>query len=94
MNTGHDFSSGQNLPSTGIPSIPSQFTDRRNPENQRKSTGFERRQFSNSMSEYSEEAAELGHAVDQYKLMHRRRFINFEELLSVVKSLGYEKRDS
>ena len=92
MNTGHDLSSGQNLPASGIPAVPAEFQERRNPDNQRQSSGFERRQFSNSMSEYSEEAAELGKAIDQYKLMHRRRFINFEELLSVVKSLGYEKR--
>jgi hypothetical protein len=68
-----------------------EFTDRRDPNNQRRSSGFERRQFSNSMSEYSLEAAELGRAVDQYKLVHRRRFIDYEELLSVIKSLGYQK---
>ncbi len=74
-------------------SIPPVFVDRRNSENQRKSTGLERRQFSNSFSDLSPEAAELGRAIDQYKLMHRRRFINYEEMLAVIKSLGYEKRD-
>ena len=68
-----------------------EFAERRDPQNQRQSSGFERRQFSNSMAEYSDEAAELGRAVDQYKLVHRRRFINYEELLSVIKNLGYEK---
>ena len=91
MNTGNDLTSGSEFVSPGLPSVPGDFTDRRNPENQRQSTGFERRQFTNSMSEYSEDAAELGKAIDQYKLVHRRRFINFEELLSVIKSLGYEK---
>ena len=30
-------------------------------------------------------------AIDQYKLLHRRRFITYEEMLSVFQSLGYEK---
>jgi len=51
----------------------------------------ERRQFTNSHSELSGEAAELARAVDAYKAQHRRRFINYEEVLSVVKSLGYQK---
>ena len=29
-------------------------------------------------------------AIDGYKLQHRRRFITFEEMLAVIKSLGYE----
>ena len=72
--------------------IDSDFVDRRNPDNQRKTTGLERRQFTNSFSEISQEAGELGGAIDQYKLINRRRFINYEELLSVIKSLGYEKK--
>ena len=71
---------------------PPAFIDRRTTGTQRKSTGLERRQFANSFSELSEEAAELGRAIDSYKLMHRRRFINYEEMLSVMKSLGYEKK--
>ncbi len=91
MTSGHDFSTGHSLPPTQAPVLPTDFLDRRNPELQRQSTGLERRQFTNSMAGYSEEAAALGRAIDQYKLLHRRRFINFEELLSVVKSLGYTK---
>jgi hypothetical protein len=30
-------------------------------------------------------------AIDQYKLERRRRFIDFEEMLVVLKSLGYRK---
>ena len=67
------------------------FDDRRNPEIQRQSPGNERRQFSNSHSELSPEAAELGLAIDQYKLMNRRRFITYEEMLGVLKELGYSK---
>jgi hypothetical protein len=51
----------------------------------------ERRQFANSHDELSPDARELATAIDEYKLMHRRRFITYEEMLSVVKSLGYRK---
>lgn len=69
----------------------SEFIDRRNPETQRKNPGAERRQFSNSHHELSPEAAELGRAIDRYKLVNRRRFITYEEMLSVIKQLGYSK---
>jgi hypothetical protein len=45
----------------------------------------------NSHDELSPDAAELARAIDSYKLSHRRRFINFEEMLSIVKSLGYKR---
>ena len=51
----------------------------------------ERRQFANSHDELSTEAGELAAAIDGYKLQHRRRFITFEEMLSVIKSLGYRR---
>ena len=73
------------------PVLPADFIDRRNSEIQRNSPGLERRQFSDSYNNLTPDAAELGKAVDQYKLLHRRRFISYEELLSVVKSLGYTK---
>jgi hypothetical protein len=53
--------------------------------------GRERRQFVNSHDELSPDAAELASAIDGYKLQHRRRFITFEEMLAVIKSLGYER---
>jgi hypothetical protein len=52
---------------------------------------FERRQFANSYEELSPEAAELARAIDGYKMQHRRRFITFEEMLAVIKSLGYTR---
>ncbi len=52
---------------------------------------FERRQFANSYDELSPDAAELARAIDSYKVQHRRRFITFEEMLSVMKSLGYNR---
>ena len=51
----------------------------------------ERRQFANSHDDLSSEARELAFAIDEYKLVHRRRFITYEEMLGVVKSLGYRK---
>lgn len=52
---------------------------------------IERRQFANSYDELSPDAAELARAIDSYKVQHRRRFITFEEMLSVIKSLGYTR---
>ena len=64
------------------------FSDRRalSPTN---APVIERRQFANTHSELSEEARRLGTAIDQYKLVHRRRFITYEEMLGVIKSIGY-----
>lgn len=67
------------------------FVDRRDQANSGITPGVERRQFANSYAELSPEARELGMAIDRYKLQHRRRFINYEELLSVLASLGYQK---
>lgn len=51
----------------------------------------ERRQFTNSHDSLSGEAAELAQAIDSYKARHRRRFINYDEMLGVIKSLGYSR---
>jgi len=52
---------------------------------------LERRQFANSYEELSPDARELAHAIDGYKLHHRRRFITYEEMLGVITSLGYHR---
>jgi hypothetical protein len=67
------------------------FTDRRGPLQAGDEPLFERRQFANSYEELSPEAADLARAIDGYKVQHRRRFVTFEEMLSVIKSLGYSK---
>jgi hypothetical protein len=67
------------------------FVDRRATVPSASSPTRERRQFSNSHSDLSDDASELAAAIDQYKLVHRRRFITYEEMLHVVKSLGYSK---
>ncbi len=53
--------------------------------------GRERRQFSSSYHELSPDGAELGEAIDAYKLANRRRFITYDEILSVLHSLGYNR---
>ena len=69
---------------------PEGFIDRRS-EDPQDSPARERRQFTNSHTGLSDEAAELARAIDQYKAERRRRFIDYEEMLSVVKSLGYRR---
>lgn len=54
-------------------------------------SGMERRQFGNSHRGLSPDARELAEAIDSYKLEHRRRYITFEEMLSVIHELGYVK---
>ncbi len=78
------------MPSLATPETP-QFVDRRELTGPSTGTGRERRQFTNSHEHLSPEAAELARAIDQYKLQHRRRFINFEEMLSIFKGLGYQR---
>ncbi len=51
----------------------------------------ERRQFASSHSDLSPEARELAFAIDRYKLEFRRRYITCEEMLAVVKQLGYHR---
>ena len=87
------MSQGLESPSwaSSTPEVPLGFTDRRNPAAVERMPICERRQFGNSHEGLSPEAAELAHAIDQYKLVHRRRFITFEEMLAVVKSLGYSR---
>jgi hypothetical protein len=67
------------------------FIDRRGPSHVGQGPVFERRQFANSYEELSPDAAELARAIDGYKVQHRRRFITFEEMLAVIKSLGYSR---
>ena len=70
---------------------PELFVDRRSHELLPGSPGRERRQFTDSHEDLSPDARELADAIDSYKLAHRRRFITFEEMLGVVRSLGYAK---
>lgn len=67
------------------------FVERRQNPSAPRTNGPERRQFSNAYSSDRPEVAELAQAVDQYKLIHRRRFITYEELYNVIAGLGYHK---
>jgi hypothetical protein len=69
------------------------FVDRRNYAHQHGAPTRERRQFTNSHEELSPEARDLAQAIDSSQLIHRRRFITYEEMLSVIKSLGYHRDD-
>ena len=51
----------------------------------------ERRQFVDSFADLSPEARELALAIDAYKIHFHRRFISHEELLTVIRSLGYRQ---
>lgn len=68
-----------------------EFVDRRGSFPGEPAPAVERRQFANTYDELSPDARELAMAIDAYKVRHRRRFITFEEMLAVVKSLGYHK---
>jgi hypothetical protein len=81
----------QTMDSTYVETAPTLFVDRRSPLGQPNAAMSERRQFANSHEELSPDAAELARAIDQYKLYHRRRFITFEEMLGVIKGLGYSR---
>jgi hypothetical protein len=76
-------------PATETPA--EQFVDRRNYDVGQEVPVRERRQFSNSHEGLTPDARDLAIAIDEYKLRHRRRFITFEEMLSVIESLGYTK---
>jgi hypothetical protein len=74
-----------------LSTYPEAFVDRRSYDVSDRNPAYERRQFTNSHEGLSPEALELARAIDSYKLRHRRRFITYEEMLSVVKSLGYKR---
>ena len=68
------------------------FIDRRSTDSSGTPPARERRQFSDGgRMLLSADAQELATAIDNYKLMHRRRFITYEEMLSVIQSLGYHR---
>lgn len=70
---------------------PEPFVDRRGTAGAVRPDGPERRQFRDSYDSLRPEVGELASAVDQYKLVHRRRFITYEELYDVIAGLGYHK---
>ena len=71
--------------------LPVEFVNRRNTEAKVGFDGPEKRQFSNDYSSLKPDIAEFAQAVDQYKMLHRRRFVTYEELFDVMSGLGYHK---
>ena len=68
------------------------FQDRRQNGGTTRPEGLpERRQFRDAREYFDPDAKELADAIDQYKLVHRRRFITYEELHAVIVELGYSK---
>ncbi len=55
---------------------------------------MERRQFGSNYSELTTAGAELGKAIDSYKVANRRRYVTYDEILLVLGTLGYERRDT
>lgn len=99
-----DRSTTHPLPTSPLPTSPVPFThsakrdsqggiDRRSSESSNRSgrAGMERRQFGSSHTGLSSEGRELAAAIDAYKLEHRRRYITCDEMLVVLRSLGYAK---
>lgn len=72
------------------PPIQTDFVDRRASSAPAQSS-LERRQFGNTHHGLSPAARELAEAIDSYKVANRRRYITFEEMLSVIHELGYAK---
>lgn len=70
---------------------PVTFVDRRQADDGRPGGAPDRRQFRDGQVCFNPDAQELAEAIDQYKLLHRRRFITYEELYNVMVSLGYHK---
>ncbi|MEX0704524.1 MAG: hypothetical protein WD069_20650 [Planctomycetales bacterium] len=70
---------------------PAEFLDRRQADPAQRPDGPERRQFRDARQDSPPEVRELAEAVDQYKLLHRRRFITFDELYDVIRTLGYHR---
>jgi hypothetical protein len=77
-------------PSSNVPVAPSNFTERRRLGTDGGAMA-ERRQFASTHTDLSNEARDLALAIDGYKARHRRRYITFEEMLTVIKSLGYNR---
>jgi hypothetical protein len=85
------MSSAQQPPVTqtfGSSSIP--FVDRRQ-RGEPSSEAAERRQFGNSYNSLTPDGKELAEAIDAYKLQHRRRYVTTDELLFVLRGLGYNR---
>ncbi len=83
------MSAGLELPTTAV--IPAGFAERRASIRNGSAPPRERRQFASNYDSLTAEGRELATAIDGYKLNHRRRYITYDEMVCVLKSLGYSK---
>ena len=70
-----------------------QFVERRSSAGTQRQTR-ERRQFGSSHQGLSDDGRELAAAIDQYKVQHHRRYLTCDEMLHVIRELGYRKQTS
>jgi hypothetical protein len=66
------------------------FVDRRG-RSDTSPVGAERRQFSGNYNELPPEGKRISDAIDQYKLCHRRRVVNPDELVAILQTAGYRQ---
>ena len=73
--------------------VPPTFVDRRrkDSDDDASPSSRERRQFGNSHLDLSEDGRELAAAIDAYKVQYRRRYLTCDEMLNVIRSLGYAR---
>ena len=70
---------------------PRAFVDRRRAESTDPNRP-ERRQFGSSHTGLSDAGRELALAIDQYKIENHRRYLTCDEILQVLKKLGYSRQ--
>jgi hypothetical protein len=73
------------------PDVAGGFVDRR-ATGKLADRGGERRQFGSSHAGLSDDGRDLALAIDQYKVEHHRRYLTCDEMLTVLKGLGYSKQ--
>ena len=81
---------GADLPTGDSQSDGQDFVDRRHAEPEAKPSA-ERRQFGSSHLDLSNEGRELALAIDAYKVENHRRYLTCDELVIVMKLLGYNR---
>ncbi|MCA9100418.1 MAG: hypothetical protein R3C10_19835 [Pirellulales bacterium] len=67
------------------------LVERRQGDSGSRFAGAERRQFASTHDELTPAGREFAEAVDHYKLQHRRRYITHDEMLEVLRTLGYHR---
>ncbi len=77
------------LPPPAETEVPEGFIERRPASSRYEQAGIERRQFPNADIEISTEGFELARAIDLYKFENKLQRVNVEELLTIIRSLGY-----